>query len=68
MDILTPESSTQNHQASSFTKDAEVTVARWTQNESAYDQMVSDRWATAFDAQESDKTWTEALEVARKDG
>jgi hypothetical protein len=68
MDILTPESSTQNHQASSFTKDAEVTVARWTQNESAYDQMVSDRWATAFDAQESEKTWTEALEAARKDG
>ena len=68
MDILTREASTQNHQASSFTKDAEVTVARWTQNESAYDQMVSDRWATAFDAQESEKTWTEALEAARKDG
>jgi hypothetical protein len=68
MDILTPESSTQNHQASSFTKDAEVTVARWTHNESAYDQRVSDRWATSFDAQESEKTWTEALEAARKDG
>jgi hypothetical protein len=68
MDILTREASTQNHQASSFTKDAEVTVARWTHNESAYDQRVSDRWATSFDAQESEKTWTEALEAARKDG
>tara|TARA_Y100001933_G_scaffold123841_1_gene123720 strand:- start:11920 stop:16299 length:4380 start_codon:yes stop_codon:yes gene_type:complete len=67
MDILTPGSSTENR-AQLQDQDTVVSVPRWTHNANKYEQMVSDRWAKAFDARESEQTWTEALEATRKEG
>ena len=68
MEILTQGSTANNHQRSSSSGDVEVVPPRWAHSENEYDQIVTDRWATSFDARESDKTWTGALVAARKEG
>jgi hypothetical protein len=68
MEILTQGSTTNNHQRSSSSGNAEVVTPRWAHSENEYDQMVTDRWATSFDARESDKNWTDAIVAARGEG
>ncbi|MDE0938380.1 MAG: hypothetical protein OSA43_00335, partial [Pirellulales bacterium] len=68
MEILTQGSTKNNHQHSSSSGNAEVVTPRWARSENEYDQMVTDRWVTSFDARESDKTWTDALVAARGEG
>ena len=64
MDILTHGSSTESHSQKSR-QDTGSSVHRWVHDTNAYEQTVSDRWANAFDAQESEQTWIEAVQATR---
>ena len=64
MDILTHGSSTESHSQKSR-QDARSSIHRWMHDTNAYEQTVSDRWANAFDVQESEQAWIEAVQATR---
>ena len=64
MDILTQGSATESHSQRSR-QDTASSAPRWAHDANAYEQTLSDRWAKAFDAQESEQTWIEAVQATR---
>ena len=64
MDILTHGSSTESHSQKSR-QDTRSSIHRWMHDTNAYEQTVSDRWANAFDVQESEQAWIEAVQATR---
>ena len=61
MEVLAQEVSFRSNQNPEPDEDATMVAPGWANRENAYDQMVSDRWATSFDPCESEKAWVEAV-------